>query len=49
MSEFLSEIAYDWKFVYSTCLHDKEVNIGEENHHNQNLSAIFYIYLKQNI
>ena len=35
MSEVLSELSDDYKFVYSTCSHDKEVNIGEENQQNQ--------------
>ena len=39
MSEVLYKISDDNKFVYFTCSHDKEVNIGEQNHQNQKLSA----------
>ena len=39
MSEVLSKISYDYKFVYFTCSHDREVHIGEQNHQNQKLSA----------
>ena len=39
MSQVLSEISDDYKFLYFTCSHDKEVNIGEQNHQSQILSA----------
>ena len=39
MSEVLSEISDDRKFLCLTSLHDKEVNIGKENHQNQKCSA----------
>ncbi len=39
MSEVLSEISDDYKFVYFTLSHDKEVHISEQNHQNQKLSA----------
>ena len=39
MSEVLSKISYDYKFVYFNCSHDREVHIGEQNHQNQKLSA----------
>ena len=39
MSEILSEISHDYKFVYFTISHDKEVHINEQNHQNQKLSA----------
>ena len=39
MSEVLYKISDDNKFAYFTSSHDKEVNIGEQNHQNQKLSA----------
>ena len=39
LSEVLSEISDDYKFVYFTLSHDKEVHISEQNHQNQKLSA----------
>ena len=41
MSKVLSKISYDYKFVYFTCSHDREVHIGEQSHQNQKLSAGF--------
>ena len=32
MSEVLYKISYDYKFVYFTCSHDREVHIGEQSH-----------------
>ena len=39
MSEVVSKISDDYKFVYYTYLYDKEVNIGEQNHQNLKLSV----------
>ena len=38
MSEVLYKISYDYKFVYFTCSHDREVHIGEQNQQNYKLS-----------
>ena len=35
MFEVLGEISDDYKFVYFTFSHDKEVHISEQNHQNQ--------------
>ena len=39
MSEVLSKVSCDYKFLYFTCSHDWEFHIGEQNHQNQKLSA----------
>ena len=39
MSKVLYKISYDYKFVYFTGSHDKEVHIGDQNHQNQQSSA----------
>ena len=39
MSEVLSKISYDYKFVYFTCSHDREVHRSEKNHQKQKCSA----------
>ena len=39
MSEVLSKILYDYKFVYFTCSHDRDVHMGEQNHQKLKLSA----------
>ena len=39
MSEVLSKILYDYKFVYFTCSHDRDVHMGEQNHQQLKLSA----------
>ena len=39
MSEVFSEISDDYKILYFTCSHDKEANIGEQNHQNPKLSG----------
>ena len=38
MSEVLSKISYDYKYVYFTFLHNREVHIGEQNQQNHILS-----------
>ena len=48
MSKVLNEISDDYKFVYFTCSHNKEVNIGEQNHQNQQLSGGFDMDYKSN-
>ena len=39
MSKVLFKISDDLKILYFSFLQDKEVNMGEQNHQNQKLSA----------
>ena len=45
MSEVSFRMSNDYKFSYFTCLLDKEVNKGEQNHQNQKLSTDFHMDL----
>ena len=49
MSKILSEITYDYNFIYFTSSQSKEVNISVQIHHNQKLSACFDIDLNQTL
>ena len=49
MSKVIIEISYDYKFVYFISSHSEEVNIGEQSHHNQKLSACSDMDFKSNL